>query len=52
MSEKNIARVTILVDRETYKAWKREAIERGTTVSEMIRTSMEQISRQKLRETP
>ena len=48
---KDLARVTILVPREVHKAWKREAIERGTTVSEMIRAAMAPVSKTKSQET-
>lgn len=51
MSTKHSARVTIIVPVEDYKSWKREAIERETTVSAMIRAAMAPISQSKRRET-
>ena len=58
-TEPRLVRVVVLVEPEVHKAWKREALERGVTVSDLIRGSMATLgtfrtksNRPELRETP
>jgi len=43
-TDEKVARVVVLVPAGVHKAWKREAVERGVTVSDLIRGAMAPIS--------